>query len=159
MSYIEQTLNEFLDSVASDKPVPGGGSISAYIAAMGLALLKKTLVFTLKKHPPEDQQKQIQDVLKEANELEKSFLEMVDRDAEVFLNCISGKGKPFKDRFKPSRDIAQQICDLCHQAFKVHAKGSYLYNKSMKSDYEAAQRLIDAAFRISWENAHYGESG
>ena len=157
MDYTVDSLKAFLEKISSDNPVPGGGSVSAYVAAMGLALLKKTLVFTLKKAEPEAREK-IEAVLKDADDLLDEFLKMVNLDAEVFLKCINNKSLPFDERFEESKGIAQEICDLCHKAYKVHAKGSYLYSKSMKLDYEAAQRLIDAAFRISWENAHYGEN-
>ncbi len=157
MDFIDKSLRDFLADVSSDSPAPGGGSVAAYVAAMGLALLKKTLIFTFNKTGDEDVRRQLVDILKEADNLANEFLEMVNKDAEVFVACMRDKSSPPEKRFAPSRQVAQDICDLCHKAFKIHAKGSYLYSRSMKLDYEAAQRLIDAAFRISWENAHYGE--
>ncbi len=155
--YTSISLREFIGEISADEPVPGGGSVSAYVASLGLALLKKTLVFTLKKDIDEQVRADIKALLEEADRLLEEFLSLVNEDSRVFLKCLKDKGKPMKERFAPAREIAQKICDLCHKAYKVHAKGSYLYNKSMRSDYEASQRLIDAAFRISWENAHYAE--
>ncbi len=159
MDFTESSLRDFLANVSSDSPAPGGGSVSAYVAAMGLALLKKTLIFTFNKTEDEEARRQLVEILKDADNLANEFLEMVNKDAEVFIACMQDKSSPPDKRFAPSRQVAQDICDLCHKAFKIHAKGSYLYSKSMKLDYEAAQRLIDAAFRISWENGHYGEQG
>ncbi len=157
IDYTGRSLRDFCQDLASDNPVPGGGSVSAYVAALGIALLKKTLMFTLRKQVDEDTKEKVKEVLKQADELLKEFLSLVNEDSRVFMACLDNKAVPFKERFAPAREVAQKICDLCHKAYKVHAKGSYLYNRSMRSDYEASQRLIDAAFRISWENAHYGE--
>ncbi len=155
--YTSLSLRGFIDEISSDYPVPGGGSVSAYVATLGLALLKKTLVFTLKKDIDEQVRSDIKALLEEADRLLEEFFTLVNEDSKVFLECLKDKGKSAKERFAPAREVAQKICDLCHKAYKIHAKGSYLYNKSMRADYEASQRLIDAAFRISWENAHYAE--
>ncbi len=157
IDYTARSLRDFCLDLASDNPVPGGGSVSAYVAALAVALLKKTLVFTLRKQVDAQTRKEVTEVLAEADKLLQDLLDLVNQDSRVFMACLDDKKSPFSQRFAPAREIAQRICDLCQMAYKVHAKGSYLYNKSMKSDYEAVQRLIDAAFRISWENAHYGE--
>ncbi len=157
IDYTGHSLRDFCLSLASDNPVPGGGSVSAYVAALGVSLLKKTLVFTLKKQVDDQTRKEVSQVLVEVDELLQEFLQLVNEDSIIFMSCLDNRSVPFNERFAPAREVAQKICDLCQKAYKVHAKGSYLYNKSMRSDYEAAQRLIDAAFRISWENAHYGE--
>lgn len=45
----EQSIGAFLDATASDAPVPGGGSVSSYTAAAGMALVVMALEVSVKK--------------------------------------------------------------------------------------------------------------
>ena len=45
----EQPIGDFLDAIASDAPVPGGGSVSSYTAAAGMALVVMALEVSIKK--------------------------------------------------------------------------------------------------------------
>lgn len=45
----EQSIGDFLDAIASDAPVPGGGSVSAYTAAAGMGLVVMALEVSVKK--------------------------------------------------------------------------------------------------------------
>lgn len=45
----DQPIGGFLDAIASDAPVPGGGSVSAYTAAAGMALVVMALEISVKK--------------------------------------------------------------------------------------------------------------
>lgn len=45
----DQSIGDFLDSIASDAAVPGGGSVSAYTAAAGMGLVIMALEVSVKK--------------------------------------------------------------------------------------------------------------
>lgn len=45
----DQPIGAFLDAIASDAPVPGGGSVSSYTAAAGMALVVMALEVSIKK--------------------------------------------------------------------------------------------------------------
>lgn len=45
----DQSIGAFLDAIASDAPVPGGGSVSAYAAASGMGLVVMALEVSIKK--------------------------------------------------------------------------------------------------------------
>lgn len=45
----DQSIGDFLDAIASDAPVPGGGSVSSYTAAAGMALVVMALEVSIKK--------------------------------------------------------------------------------------------------------------
>jgi formiminotetrahydrofolate cyclodeaminase len=45
----DQSIGAFLDAIASDAPVPGGGSVSSYTAAAGMALVVMALEISVKK--------------------------------------------------------------------------------------------------------------
>lgn len=48
-SLFAQPIDGFLDAIASDAPVPGGGSVSAYTAAAGMALVVMALEISAKR--------------------------------------------------------------------------------------------------------------
>ncbi len=152
-SYMDMSLNGFLSKISSAEPVPGGGSVSAYVALLGIALLKKALAFGLKTDDV-SKSEQITQLLSLIDGVQKELILMVDEDAIAFLECLNApKGR---DRFKKAQEAAERIYRLCQQALNLHAKGLYLYRKSLKNDYEGARRLIESACKISWENARYG---
>lgn len=45
----DQSIGDFIDAIASDAPVPGGGSVSAYTAAAGMGLVVMALEVSVKK--------------------------------------------------------------------------------------------------------------
>lgn len=45
----DQPIGAFLEAIASDAPVPGGGSVSAYTAAAGMGLVVMALEVSIKK--------------------------------------------------------------------------------------------------------------
>ena len=47
--YLDKSLQEYLDDLASDKPTPGGGSTAALSGAMGAALVCMVARLTLGK--------------------------------------------------------------------------------------------------------------
>ena len=46
--YIERSLSDYLEDLASDKPAPGGGSAAALVAASAVGLISMVARFTLK---------------------------------------------------------------------------------------------------------------
>ena len=51
--YIQQTLTEYLDELSSDKPIPGGGSVSAYVASLAMGLTQMVGRISLKRKKKE----------------------------------------------------------------------------------------------------------
>jgi hypothetical protein len=42
MAWVDRTVRDFVEAVASAEPTPGGGSVAALSAAFGAALLHRT---------------------------------------------------------------------------------------------------------------------
>ena len=77
---IDNTLRAFSDDLASDRPVPGGGSASAYAGALGAALAAMVARIAMKK--PTDAAHG--DYAAEMDNLRSDFLRLVDDDSAAF---------------------------------------------------------------------------
>jgi glutamate formiminotransferase/formiminotetrahydrofolate cyclodeaminase len=81
---VSMTLNDFADETASESPAPGGGSISAYVGALGISL--GTMVANLSSHKKgwDAQWKYFSDWALQGQELKKEMLRLVDEDTIAF---------------------------------------------------------------------------
>lgn len=81
---VDLTLKDFLDKVAGNDPVPGGGSIAALNGAVASALTAMVANLTVGKKGYEDHEELMQHISAVALQEKKTFLEDVDRDSEAY---------------------------------------------------------------------------
>ena len=81
---ISMSLYNFMNETASESPAPGGGSVSAYIGALGAAL--GTMVANLSSHKRgwDDRWKEFSGWAEKGKEIQNSLLLLVDEDTEAF---------------------------------------------------------------------------
>ena len=81
---IDMNLKAFMNETASDSPAPGGGSVSAYMGALGVAL--GTMVANLSSHKRgwDDRWKEFSDWAEKGKAIQNSLLQMVDEDTRAF---------------------------------------------------------------------------
>ncbi len=86
----EMTLNEFIKTLASDAPTPGGGTAAAIMGAMGTALFKMTIDITAKKTDDE----LLTSIGNSMESAYEEFLQLADKDAEAFDEYMKAKALP-----------------------------------------------------------------
>lgn len=86
---IDRSLRAFSDDLASDRPVPGGGSAAAYAGALGAALCAMVVRITAKKSR-EDLAARIE----ELEGLHADFLRLVDDDTAAFARVAEAMKLP-----------------------------------------------------------------
>ena len=81
---IDMSLKAFMDETASDSPAPGGGSVSAYLGALGVAL--GTMVANLSSHKRgwDDRWKEFSDWAEKGKAIQNDLLLLVDEDTRAF---------------------------------------------------------------------------
>lgn len=81
------TVKGFADETLRESPAPGGGSVAAYMGALGAAL--GTMVANLSAHKPgwDDRWEEFSRYADRGVELEEELLHLVDEDTKAF-NCI-----------------------------------------------------------------------
>ncbi len=87
---VERTLRAFSDDLASDAPVPGGGSASAYAGAMGAALAAMVTRIATKKKADEA----LAEHIAEMDHLRGDFLRLVDDDAAAYARVAEAMKLP-----------------------------------------------------------------
>ena len=106
---IDMNLKAFMDETASDSPAPGGGSVSAYMGALGVAL--GTMVANLSSHKRgwDDQWKEFSDWAEKGKAIQNNLLQMVDEDTRAFNGIMEAFSLPKKsEEEKKLRDISIQ---------------------------------------------------
>ena len=106
---IGMNLKKFLEETASESPAPGGGSISAYIGALGIAL--GTMVANLSSHKKgwDDRWKLFSDWAEHGKAIQNELLNLVDEDTEAFTRLMETYALPKKtDEEKMVRNAAIQ---------------------------------------------------
>ena len=132
--YTQQSLENYLNALAGDQPVPGGGSVSAYVAALAMGLSQMVIRITLKRK------------LKEGASAEEAKKDAARRAAlEKILNALE----------KARRD-AFQIVNLDPQVYD-EVRAAYKNPEKMEDALQNSFRLqADLAFLIvmarEWNN-------
>ncbi len=106
---VDMTLTGFTDETASESPAPGGGSVSAYMGAMGVAL--GTMVANLSSHKRgwDDRWEEFSDWAEKGMKYQSELVRLVDEDTEAFNKIMDAFGLPKKtDEEKAMRKQAIQ---------------------------------------------------
>lgn len=91
---IRKDLVAFADETASESPAPGGGSISAYVGALGAALA--TMVANLSSHKRgwDDRWEEFSDAAERGQRIKDALLRTVDEDTDAFTLIMDAFSMP-----------------------------------------------------------------
>lgn len=119
--------SDFLDDLASGEPTPGGGSASAYSAAMAASLLAMVGRLTVGKRKYAEVEGEMWALVEEATELKEMMQEAVSKDAEAFESYMEARRLP-RDTEQQKSDRIQAIRAASINAAKVplHVAGHSL---------------------------------
>ncbi|AHC73451.1 formiminotransferase-cyclodeaminase family protein [Candidatus Endolissoclinum faulkneri L5] len=92
--FFEQSINDFLESISSDEPVPGGGSVGVYNAATGMALVIMALKISIKKANNKDK---LINLIKRSQFVIDALKVSLIEDIECFSSLMKTKNKPNKN--------------------------------------------------------------
>ncbi len=108
-SLVDLTCRGFADETASESPAPGGGSISAYLGALGAALAAMVANLSSHKAGWDDRWEEFSDWAVKGQQIKDELLFLVDEDANAFNKVMDAFGLPkTTDEEKASRKTAVQ---------------------------------------------------
>lgn len=110
---VDMTCIGFANETASESPAPGGGSISAYMAALGVSL--GTMVANLSSHKPgwDERWEEFSVWAEKGQQLKDELIHLVDEDTAAFNKIMDALGLPKgTDAEKAARKQALQDATL-----------------------------------------------
>ena len=135
MSFSKLSCEQFIEVLASKEPVPGGGGAAALAGGIGTALGNMVGSLTVGKKKYADVQDDIIELKRQADALQADFIELIERDAQVFEPLSRAYGMPKdtpeqqaeKDRvmavvLKDCCEVPLEIMEKCCEAIELHAQ-------------------------------------
>ena len=128
---IDLDLKQFSELTASESPAPGGGSVSAYMGALGVAL--GTMVANLSSHKRgwDDRWEEFSDWAEKGKHYHDELIKLVDEDTKAFNAIMDAYSLPKKsDEDIKARNKA--IEDATRYAIEIPLKVMQLSYESMQ---------------------------
>ncbi|MGD0690140.1 MAG: glutamate formimidoyltransferase [Candidatus Bathyarchaeia archaeon] len=105
---IEKSLSGFVTEVASEKAVPGGGSVSALAGALAASLVGMVCRLTVKKPGYEQHWARANEILTESESVQNTLLALVDEDSRSFTELLQTYRLP-KESEEEKRKRSEEI--------------------------------------------------
>ena len=118
---IDLTVKGFADETSRDSPAPGGGTISAYMGALGAAL--GTMVANLSSHKAgwDARWEEFSNWADKGQKIQAELMTLVDEDTEAFNRIMEAFGLPKKtEEEKAARSAAIQAATLFATQVPLH---------------------------------------
>ncbi len=80
----QQTIDTFLNELASSAPTPGGGSVAALTGAMAAGLVSMVCALTIGKKANADFEEEARSIQAQSEELRREFQSLAQDDIEIF---------------------------------------------------------------------------
>ena len=169
---IDMSLTAFMNETASESPAPGGGSVSAYIGAMGSSL--GTMVANLSAHKKgwENRWKEFSDWAVAGKEIQNNLLNLVDEDTEAFNRIMAAFSLTKKsDEEKQTRESAIQeatktatlvplkVMEIAFSAFELIGEMAEKGNPNSISDIGVGALALRACVKGAFLNVKINASG
>jgi formiminotetrahydrofolate cyclodeaminase len=171
MPYDKETIGEFLNTLASSEPVPGGGSVAALAGALGVSLFIMVGEITMGKKKPEDKTP-IEEALAKLRPIQGRFTQLIDEDAAAFDKVMAAFKMPREEEAeKEARKAAIEEATIgaaevpletARKALEAYAAGAALAefgSKSAISDVACGALCLEAAARAAGYNIQINLGG
>ena len=127
--YLETSLLQYLDDLASSQPTPGGGSAAALSGAMGAGLASMVARLTLDKKGYEDVQSEIESLIVETEQLRTRFQQLMQEDIEAYgrlSECFKMPRSNDEERQARSQAIQTRLTEAALVPLEVAESASQL---------------------------------
>lgn len=168
----DKSIQVFLDELASKASTPGGGSAAAIMGAMGAALGSMVGNLTVGKKNYEDVEVEMQDLLKQTEDLRTRLTDMIRADVEVFDKVMGAYGMPkdtdaqkaersetIQAALKEATDVPLACAKACADVIKLCKPLAEKGNKNVISDAGVAVLAGLAALRSAALNVYINIGG
>jgi formiminotetrahydrofolate cyclodeaminase len=167
MNITQQTIDEFMDNLASKAATPGGGSVAAVMGAMAAALISMVANLTIGKKNYASVETQMQDLLNKSENLKIIMLDMIRADIEAFdlvmsayklpkatNDEINSRNQAIQVALKTATDIPLQCAEACRSIIHLSQLAAEIGNKNVVTDAGVAVLAAQAALRSAALNVY-----
>jgi methenyltetrahydrofolate cyclohydrolase len=168
----DQSIQVFLNELASKTSTPGGGSAAAIMGAMGAALVSMVCNLTIGKKNYAEVEEELRSVLARAEAVRERLTDMIQADVEVFNQVMSAYGLP-KDTeeqkaarshaiqvaLKAATEVPLDCARACLETIKLSQIVAEKGNLNVISDAGVAVLAAYAALRSAALNVYVNAKG
>jgi glutamate formiminotransferase / formiminotetrahydrofolate cyclodeaminase len=162
---IRQTVRGFVEAVGARTAAPGGGSVSALMAALGVALGAMVGWLTYGRRKFEHLDARVRQALPPLVELQEELLQAVDRDSDAFAGYMKAMALPknteeekarrheaMQDGLKQATLVPLRAMELADRAWEPMLELARIGQFSSRSDLEVGAKALEAGLYGSWRN-------
>jgi glutamate formiminotransferase/formiminotetrahydrofolate cyclodeaminase len=115
---VSMSLSDFADEAASEAPAPGGGSVSAYLGALGASLA--TMVANLSSHKKgwDEKWEEFSNWAEKGQQYKKELLKLVDADTIAFNRIMQDYALP-KSNEEEKKARQEAVQEATREAIEV----------------------------------------
>ncbi|MFX1282687.1 MAG: cyclodeaminase/cyclohydrolase family protein [Promethearchaeota archaeon] len=154
---VDLSVSEFIEEVASDKPAPGGGSVSALGGALGAALAVLVGKATIGKEKFKEVQEEMENVVSRGTELHQRLNKLVDEDTNAFNQILKAYRMPkdepdvrstaIQNALIRAAEVPLEVAKLSFEALDLILVVAERGNKNAITDAGVAALFADSAVR------------
>lgn len=148
---VKLNLREFAAETAAESPAPGGGSISAYVGALGASLAAMVANLSSHKRGWDDRWEEFSDSAVEATKFQEKLLYLVDEDTRAFNKIMEAFGLP-KNTDEEKKIRSQAIEDASKYAMEIPFQTAVTALESM----DVIKRMVETGNPNSVTDAAVG---
>ena len=158
MSIAQQTVDEFLRTLASDAPTPGGGAVAALSGATGAALISMVCNLTIGRKGYEEAEERMHAILADAETARTAFLELADRDATAFDGVMAAfkmpketdaekavRSQAIQRGYEAAAEVPLEIARRAAELMELARETTEMGNANAASDGACAAQALSAS--------------
>ncbi|MBO1018952.1 cyclodeaminase/cyclohydrolase family protein [Methylobacterium sp. SD274] len=167
-----ETIQSFLDGLASSAPTPGGGGAAAISGAMGAALLSMVCNLTIGKKKYVEVEGELKEILGKSEALRAELTGMIADDVEAFDAVMGAYGLPkstdeekaaraarIQEALKVATDVPLACCRACREVIDLAEAVAEKGNLNVISDAGVAVLSAHAGLRSAALNVYVNAKG
>ncbi len=161
----EMTIQEFLEKLSSKDPVPGGGSTSAIIGALGISLNNMVSSLTINNNKYLSSHEIAATSLKKGYDLQQKFINLCFEDIKAYkkvsdaykmpkntLDEIKLRNESVQLALKEATIVPYNIMETSLEAINITEKSLSNFNKNALTDVASSAINLKACAKEAWLN-------
>ncbi|HVU56195.1 MAG TPA: glutamate formimidoyltransferase [Puia sp.] len=169
---VDKSLTDFADETASESPAPGGGSISAYVGALGASLAAMVANLSSHKKGWDVRWAEFSAWAEKGQQYKKELIDLVDADTRAFNGIMAALGLPkatpeekairsraIQEATKIAIEIPLRVMEVAYASMEPIQAMAATGNPNSVSDAGVGALCARSAVLGAWLNVRINASG